>query len=162
MLRNNYLIMSEQDKYKIEYEDTDLAQRWPVLVIEELVGLGKITFKKPLKVEILPPDDGNDALIIYDFGMEDHIPITKDRNWLYNYAGVNEEVDPLKTIFATVKFDLMHAFFHYNGDPNYNHTHWALRGWLESRVELVDLEKQVFEEYCRQQNHSETDPASQA
>jgi hypothetical protein len=46
----------------------------------------------------------------------------------------------------------MHAFFHYNGDPNYGHTHWALRGWLESRVELVDLEEQAFEEYCRQQN----------
>jgi hypothetical protein len=52
--------------------------------------------------------------------------------------GNNPEADPLKTIMATIKFDLMHAFFHYQGDPNYTHLHWALYGNLEDRVELRD------------------------
>ena len=40
-------------------------------------------------------------------------------------------------IVADVYFDVKHAFFHYEGDPNYTQYHWALYGWLKHGVETT-------------------------
>jgi len=113
------------------------------ITITELWGLGHITFNPPLVIEVYLPEapEKDYAHIVYDFGMSDRVPITKEKNWLINYAKNNEECDPLKTVFSTIKFDLMHAFFHFNEDPNYGHTHWALYGNLENRVDCNDVEE---------------------
>jgi len=144
-----------EDKYIIEWtpirEGQPNESKYATLTITELWSIGHIIFKTPLKVEVLfgPDEDGNDeALAIYDYGMEHHIPLTKERNFLYNYAGKNDPIDHAKTVFATIKFDLMHAFFHYEGDPNYGHLHWALRGNLEDRVTADD--SFIFDDWEKQ------------
>ncbi len=139
-----------EDKYTIEWDvlavGTPHESKYATITITELWGIGHIIFKNPLKVDVFfgNPDDGK-ALAVYDFGMDDEIPLAKERNWLYNYAGENDLIDPIRTVFSTIKFDLMHAFFHYQGDPNYSHTHWALYGNLKDRAEADD--EFIFEDY---------------
>jgi hypothetical protein len=116
------------------------------ITITELYGLGGIIFKTPLKISVSVLKDGDTAYVSYDFGMDQRIPVVKERNFLHNYTGDNPECDPIKTVFSTVKFDLMHAFHHYQGDPNYSHTHWALYGNLKDRVTTFDT-YDIFTEY---------------
>jgi len=132
------------DKYTIVKED-DTSY---IITITELWSIGHLTFKKPLEITVYfsqEPETKGLAYIGYDFGMDDQIQTIREKNCLYDYNNDNEEADPIKTVFATIKFDLMHAFFHYQGDPNYNHTHWALYGNLGDRVEASD--DSIFEDY---------------
>ena len=147
------------DRYDVEWRavepdgDQSKAFKYATITIHELWSIGHIIFaKEPLKIEVYFGGDektsgqseavkehsDSRALIVYDFGMEDEVPLKKENNWLYNYGGPNEEVEPIKTVFSSIKFDLMHAFFHYSGDPNYGHTHWALVGHLRDRVTADD------------------------
>jgi hypothetical protein len=144
-----------EDKYIIEWTPIREGQpdesKYATLTITELWSIGHIIFKAPLKIDVFfgPDDDGNEeALAVYDFGMSQRIALSKEHNFLYNYAGSNEDVEPIKTVFATIKFDLMHAFFHYDGDPNYGHLHWALRGNLEDHLSADD--SFIFDDWEKQ------------
>ncbi len=123
------------------------------VTIKRLCGYGLTEFNPPLKVDITIEKGGETAYISYDFGMQDRISIKKDRNCLYNYSNDNQNADPVLTAVSTIKYDLEHAFHHYDGDPNYNHTHWALRAELQSRVtaydwyELEDFSKETQLEF---------------
>jgi hypothetical protein len=108
-------------------------------IIKELYGYGAVIFTKtPLEVHVSIEKGADIAHFWYDFGMSDEVCVTKDKNFLYNYGNTNEECDPIQTVLNTIKFDLMHAFNHYNGDPNYGKTHWALYGNLKDRVLAYD------------------------
>ena len=142
-----------EDKYEIKMEVCERTVKDPTdfhaftyanITIEELYGLGGLVFKIPLKIRVFLGDKGEDretALAGYDFGLDDEIPIKKEHNWLYNYNNDNPECDPVKTVFAAIKFDLMHAFFHYSGDPNYTHLHWALYGNLSDHVDSFEWDE---------------------
>ena len=115
--------------------------QYATITIHELWSIGHLIFTKPLKIEVFldgPEEDTGRALAVYDFGMEQDIPTKKENNFLYNYGGPNEAAEPIKTVFSSIKFDLMHAFFHYTGDPNYGAIHWALTGHLTDRVTADD------------------------
>lgn len=115
------------------------------ITIKELHGYGAAFFNPPLVVRGCIQKGGDFAYYHYDFGMEDKMPVTKDSNFLYNYNGDNAECDPVKTVFASVKYDLLHAFNHYDGDPNYGHRHWALRACLRDRTVSFDWWEDVKE-----------------
>lgn len=108
-----------------------------VVTIHELCSIGRLVFMTPLNVTISLCPEENVGYATYDFGMEDKISL--DNNFLYNYTGDNPEADPLKTVISSIKYDLMHAFFHYENDPNYKTIHWALVGWLQNRVIKSEL-----------------------
>ena len=128
-----------EDKYTIEWTevnpDTSSCKpfEYATITITELWSIGHLVFTKPLVIEVYLGEN-DEALIVYDFGMEDKVPTNIDKNFLHNYGREEDpRKDPILTVFSTIKFDLMHAFFHYNGDPNYGHTHWALIGHLKDR-----------------------------
>jgi hypothetical protein len=137
------------DKYEVvlsdyQYEDSKLC-KCARYTIKELYGIGGIIFKSHLIVDIYYYLDDAVAYVEYDFGMSDEVSIHKQYNYLYNYTNDNPECDPIKSAFSVVKFDLMHAFHHFNGDPNYTHRHWALYGNLKNNVTAFDFED---EEKC--------------
>lgn len=107
-------------------------------VIRKSCGYGVLLFNPPLVVHGSIEKGGDVAYYWYDFGMEDNVSVKKDSNFLYNYGGTNKECDPVQTVLNTVKYDLSHAFNHYQGDPNYGHTHWALYGNLYDRTIAYD------------------------
>ena len=145
--------MHPLDKYTARLASTggeikdDLRYDWYEMEITELCSIGSLVFKNPLKLDIsvavnVKTNLGETANVCFDFGMDYRIPLRKENNFLYDYAGINDELDPMKTVFATIKFDLMHTFFHYEGDPNYGHLHWALRGMLKDRVVATEHENE--------------------
>ena len=146
------------DRYNIEWKTVEAHKdlipsfQYAIITIHELWSIGHLLFPKdPLKIEVYFGDaEDPSALAVYDFGMEDRVPLKKENNWLYNYGGPNEAVEPIKTVFSSVKFDLMHAFFHYHGDPNYGHTHWALYGNLKERVTADD--SFIFDDHEYEEN----------
>ena len=80
------------------------------------------------------------AFITYDFGMDDEIPVSSEHNFLCRgYQNLTKNSDPVDILRKTIEFDLFHAFTHYEGDPNYTHRHWALKGWLKDRVTIKEL-----------------------
>jgi hypothetical protein len=91
-----------------------------------------------LVVEGTIEKNASEARFWYDFGMEDRVSIKRENNMLHNYSGDNPECDPIKTVISTVKYDLQHAFNHYQGDPNYGKTHWSLYGNLKDRTVSYD------------------------
>lgn len=126
--------MSSSDKYFVTKNGDD-----DVVTIHELCSVGRLVFMTPLTVTISLYPEENVGYATYDFGMEYRISINKQHNFLYNYTGDNTEADPAKTIISTIKYDLMHAFFHYENDLNYEIVHWALVGWLQNRVIKSEL-----------------------
>lgn len=108
------------------------------IIIKELHGYGSVFFNPPLVVCGAIEKDNDIVHYYYDFGMEDEVTVKPGRNFLYNYAGNNEEHDPIKTVFASIKYDLLHAFNHYDGDPNFAHRHWALRECLRDKATAFD------------------------
>ena len=130
------------DAYKIKWERVGSGEKkfaYAIITIEELWGIGHLVFKEPMEIKVFFGDTPNEeVLAVFNFGMEYRIPTAKEKNFLYNYAEKNENAEPIKTVFSTIKFDLMHAFFHYSGDPNYSHTHWALYGNLKDKIDADD------------------------
>ncbi len=117
--------------HKETYEEANI-------VIKRLAGYGITEFNPPLEVRIVVYQGSHEAYVTYDFGMCDSVPVTKGRNCLYNYSNDNKDADPILTALSTIKYDLEHALHHYDGDPNYNHRHWALRGELWDRSTCWD------------------------
>lgn len=99
----------------------------------EFQELGKITCKEPISIEVYHIDEKTHrAYFAWDFGMEGVVHL---KNWVLEgkqIQGVKER------ILSDVIFDIGHAFFHYEGDPNYTPYHWALVGWLKDRVEAQE------------------------
>lgn len=115
------------------------------ITISELHGYGAAFFNPPLIVRGCIQKGKGVAHFHYDFGMDCKVPITKKSNCLYDYNGDNPECDPIKTVFSSVKYDLLHAFNHYDGDPNFGHRHWALRECLKDRTVSFDWYEDVKE-----------------
>jgi hypothetical protein len=112
-------------------------------VIKELYGYGVLLFNPPLIVNGSIEVDGEIAYYDYDFGMSDKVCVNRQDNYLYNYDNANAESNILKTILNTIKYDLQHAFNHIDMDPNYSHTHWALRAELRDRTTSYDMYEDV-------------------
>ena len=108
-------------------------------VIKELYGYGVLLFNPPLIVNGSIEVDGEIAYYDYDFGMSDKVCVNRQDNYLYNYDNANAESNILKIILNTIKYDLHHAFNHIDMDPNFTHTHWALRAELRDRTTSYDL-----------------------
>jgi hypothetical protein len=119
------------------------------VIIKRTCGYGILEFNPPLEVRIIMLKEGEDtAYVSYDFGMDDRVSVAKEKNCLYNYSNDNEAADPILTALSTIKYDLEHAFNHIDIDPNYNHTHWALRAELWDRVTAWDWYE--IEEYAKE------------
>jgi hypothetical protein len=104
----------------------------------DLFGLGHLYFKEPLKVDVYLGDNPKENVLAeFDFGMDMEIS-TKDEYNLYLNAYPNDEEGVMKRVIATLKYELMHSFFHFSGDPNYGHLNWALYGNLKDRVTADD------------------------
>jgi hypothetical protein len=112
-------------------------------VIKELYGYGVLLFNPPLIVNGSIEVDGEIAYYTYDFGMSDKVCVNRQDNCLYNYDNANAESNILKTTLNTIKYDLQHAFNHVDMDPNYSHTHWALRAELRDRTTSYDMYEDV-------------------
>lgn len=111
-------------------------------IIMELHGYGTVSFNPPLIINGFIEQGGNEALYWYDFGMECKVSVDPEFNFLTNYRE-NKNKDPIQTVLNTIKFDLVHAFNHYNGDPNYGSLHWALFGNLKDRADWYDYCEEV-------------------
>lgn len=118
-------------EYVSEYDGKTYTEA--IFTIKELYGYGVVIIKgEPLEVHATIEKGGDEAHYYYDFGMEDKVSIKKvDGGFLY-------DPDPVLTVFNAIKFDLQHAFNHIDMDPNFNHTHWALRSVLADRVIAYD------------------------
>jgi len=116
-------------------------------------SLHKLYFNPPLKVDFsiyekidketgkenYPEDVPIMGYATFDFGMEAHVPLDVEHNWLANgYEGLTKDSSPTEILQGTIMFDLFHAFFHTVQDPNYSHYHWALQGWLQERANVKD------------------------
>ena len=108
-------------------------------VIREVYGYGTLVFNPPLVVDGCMEVDGEIAYYTYDFGMSDKVCVNRQDNFLYNYDNANADANVLKTILNTIKYDLQHAFNHIDMDPNFTHTHWALRAELSNRTTSDDM-----------------------
>ena len=108
-------------------------------VIKELYGYGTLIFNPPLIVDGYMEVDGEIAYYDYDFGMSDKVCVNRQDNCLYNYDNANADANILKIILNTIKYDLHHAFNHIDMDPNFTHTHWALRAELRDRTTSYDM-----------------------
>jgi hypothetical protein len=71
--------------------------------------------------------------------MSDKVCVNRQDNFYYSSDNPDSESDALKTILNTIKYDLQHAFNHIDMDPNYSHTHWALRAELRDRTTSYDM-----------------------
>jgi len=90
--------------------------------------------------ENYPEDIPVMAYATFDFGLEVHIPLDIDHNWLINgYNGLTKESSFDDILMNTIIFDLFHAFCHIPEDPNYSHYNWALKGWLKERATVKEL-----------------------
>jgi len=98
--------------------------------------LGLIKLKEPISIELYYVDRRQHrAYFTWDFGMDCEVFL----NSFMLTSRVTSRYQRLKNkVLMQIKYDLGHAFFHYEGDPNYTHYHWALAGWLKDRVEAVD------------------------
>jgi hypothetical protein len=98
---------------------------------EKFTELGEITCKEPIFVDIYSVNRKTKVVYFtWDFGMDGTVGLNN-----FNI----KRVRGLKNkIIADIIFDIGHAFFHYEGDPNYTHYHWALAGWLKNRVETKE------------------------
>lgn len=95
----------------------------------------RIRFNQPVVVEFYPGEVENKNYVIhftYDFGMSDSVSFTVGTG----FSGIMSEMSDEDVVRTSVEFDLNYTFNHYQGDPNYNHTHWALYGNLKDRIKI--------------------------
>jgi hypothetical protein len=102
---------------------------------EKFVELGEVICKEPIYIDVYYVDRKEKFVYFcWDFGMNGTVGLKS-----FNLA----DVKGLKNkIMSDVIFDIGHAFFHYKGDPNYTHYHWALYAWLKDRVETKEIYEQ--------------------
>lgn len=92
-----------------------------------------ISLTSPIYIDIYYVDRRKKTVFFeWDFGMSDSIH-------LEDY--VLQDIRGLKNkITRSLKFDISHAFCHYQGDPNYTHYYWALYGNLKDRITVTSPE----------------------
>lgn len=120
-------------------------------------GYHWIKFKKPLKIKchyIGTKDYGYKiAAFHFDFGMDHITPLEKEHNFiLMDSDNLSDE----EKIIFDVEFDLFHAFFHCEEDPNYSDYHWALYGNLKDRVETGEDHEQMNKDLDEQKKFYES------
>lgn len=116
---------------------------------EKFTELGEITCKEPIYVDIYYVDRKRKVVYFkWDFGMDGTVGLNSFN--IKHMQGFTirrvdlvdcniKHIKGLKNkILADIIFDIGHAFFHYEGDPNYTHYHWALYAWLKDRVEAKE------------------------
>ncbi len=130
----------------------ELIERGGRTLLQLREGLLTLTFDPPLRVDWSvfrdsshPAGDITTAYVTFDFGMTYEIlPIfTKNNGWGYN--GVNKDSTIEEVIVSVIRYDLFHAFTHYQGDPNYTHLHWALYGNLKDNVTIHEDSDLIFD-----------------
>ena len=95
------------------------------------VEIGLVYCIEPIYIDVYYVDRKTKVVYFtWDFGMDGAVGLNNFN--IKNIKGLKNK------IIADVYFDIGHAFFHYEGDPNYTHYHWALRGWLKNRVDIVE------------------------
>ena len=103
-----------------------------------------IEFESPLVFtchfiqEATEEDPHQIAFFTFDFGMDGQTNLNLKHNCIL--MGKEDASNEEKMVIDVI-FDLFHAFFHYNGDPNYNYYHWALYGNLKDRVKIGELDE---------------------
>lgn len=91
----------------------------------------ELIFDPPITIEIFEIDEKEGcAYAEWDFGMNDDIYFKAP--WTNHISTAKEK------IVKAVEFNLFHAFFHYEQDPNYTFYHWALAGNLKERTKKVE------------------------
>jgi hypothetical protein len=100
---------------------------------EKFQELGEFTCKEPIYIDVYNVDRRFGLVYFtWDFGMDSSFSL---KNFTCRH------LKRLKhKIYREIIFDVGHAFFHYEGDPNYTHYHWALKGWLKDRLEAKEHE----------------------
>jgi hypothetical protein len=100
---------------------------------EKFEELGFFRCKEPIYIDVYFVDRKSKTVYFtWDFGMDFSISLN---------SFTCKHLKRLKEkIYREVIFDLGHAFFHYEGDPNYTHYHWALVGWLKHRLITKEYE----------------------
>ena len=116
------------------------------IVFKDIKFAGEIiSFKdgQELKVRYSKYEGENFITIEYDFGMVIRESCDKENNWfMYGYRNLDKNPSIADIVEETVIYDIEHAFCHPNCDPNYGEIHWAIKGWLKDRVEIIeDLDK---------------------
>lgn len=108
-----------------------------IILTEIHEGPCHIVFDPPLCIKVFSgcEDEDDYVLVEYDFGMSVHFPICKKNNFCMSEGDLLEDI-----VRKTAVFDLFHAFFHTDIDPNYMPYHWALYGNLKERVTLSEDE----------------------
>jgi hypothetical protein len=143
--RDIYSIVDRQEHVPSEFSNHHYTDA--TIIIKQLFGYGYVKFKTPLKISVSINEEDRMAHYTYDFGMDDKVSTDPQSN----FYGTSKVTDPVEIVFNTVKFDIEHALFHYDGDPNFNHTHWALRAILEDRIEEAmewwDMDAEPAEEH---------------
>jgi len=114
------------------------------IIVEKFASdMGSIFFDKPLKIDWweMERDENSITVEIWlndginwaeKFSLDAVIPFSKIDSFEF------EDVE--NTVKKSVHYDFDHAFFHYQGDPNYGLIHWAIYGNFKDQVEAVDSE----------------------
>lgn len=106
---------------------------------ETIYELGLIKCKEPIFIDIYHVDRHNHiAYFEWDFGMDCKVFLD---SWMLE-SRVPKGIR--KKIMMQIQYDLGHAFFHYDGDPNYTYYHWALRAILKDRLIVDELENDLY------------------
>ncbi len=132
-------MIEENDGYAHEGTPKPLEEgRWILKQVSE--GWVDLVFDPPQLISYTVWKE-NGALIAYisfAFGMEYSINLDNQRKSSWHYSGINEKSTNEEIINSILKYDLFHAFTHYQGDPNYSHLHWAIYGNLKNQVKVVE------------------------
>jgi hypothetical protein len=122
-------IVDRQEHRPSEFSDHHYTDA--TIIIKQLFGYGYVKFRTPLKISVSIDEEDRVAHYTYDFGMDDEVSVNPKSNFYASSA----VTDPVEIVLNTIKYDIEHALFHTDIDPNFSHTHWALRAILEDRIE---------------------------
>lgn len=103
-----------------------------IILPKEFIELGEIKCLEPIEISVTGIH-GNTIYYEWDFGMEQSILSTSI------FLDICKKKSPEEIVLSVAKFDIGHAFFHYDQDPNYSPAHWAIKGWLRNRIEAKEL-----------------------
>lgn len=88
-----------------------------------------LVFKEPIYVNIDYVDRRKRVIYCsWDFGMTFQVHMDS------LFLDVNKIKKIKRKVLRVAEFDLIHAFFYHNEDPNYEYYHWALYGNLRNRI----------------------------
>lgn len=109
-----------------------------IYLLNPIIELGKITFDEPIYVDLYYVDRKNKtAHFTWDFGMDDQVNLDC---FIFGKLCQHSAIKGIKNkVIRICEFELGHAFFHPDYDPNYSYKNWALRGWFKDRIKLEEV-----------------------